>query len=179
MNLSLRYLFFLSINFLSTIAWSQFGFGSSGCGPSDSVVVDCKSHEIELSINGNITRSKIDCGRPGLTKNGVGQIGGLQPTTNVGDSVNIEGINGMGVPPYGSGEVFHITPPVGSNRQPSKANNSLGCIHVTQEILDTLKSCQGAKLEIKNATGGGNGHEPRPAPESSALSRGSVRRTTR
>lgn len=177
MNLSLRYLFFVSIYFISATAWSQFG--TSGCDSEDSVVVDCKSHEIELNIKGKTTRSQIDCGRPGLTKNGVGQIGGIQPTTNVGDSVNIEGINGMGVAPYGDGEVFHITPPVGSNRQPSKANNSLGCIHVTQEILDTLKNCHGAKLEIKNATKGGNGHEPRPAPESSAFSRGSLRRSTR
>jgi len=137
----------------------------SKCGPEDSVLVDCKTHQIELTIGGQKKKADINCGRPGLTKNGTGRIGSPIPTTNVGEAVNIEGLAGMGAPPpqgMGDGEVFHLPPPVHKPTKIRKANISLGCIHVNAEILDILKQCRGAQLEIRGAAAGSGGRYSAP-----------------
>lgn len=129
---------------------------SQNSGPCGKVIVDCGIHEISLMVNGQLTTSPIDCGRAGLTKNGTGYVGAVIDTTNVGKAVDIN-IPGMGSPPRGTGEVFHLTPPVSQAPTPRKADNSLGCIHVSQSILSALSGCAGTPMEILNASGGTSG----------------------
>jgi hypothetical protein len=144
------------------------------CDRETTVVVDCKTHQVEFWSNGlKRGSSDIDCGKSGLTKVGQGYIGGYYPpgserianTQLVGGVIDIN-IPGLGLD--GDAVVFHQTPPYKSGAQPSKSNSSKGCVHITQNVLKTLSHCEGAKLKICNADKAGCGEPSKTSPSDSA-----------
>ncbi len=122
----------------------------AACG---NVIVDCATHRIVIGGKSLSAReSVIDCGRPGLTKNGMGKIGGRHSGRRVKDGVAIDNFPGMGQ--SGGGKVFHTVfwrnPP-----WPKGQDASRGCIRISPPVLAILKTCKGSNLQIKNAKGGG------------------------
>jgi hypothetical protein len=131
---------------------SNGSFLNSNSGACGSVKVDCATHKISIiPVNINPRAAVIDCGRMGLTKNGIGMVGGLHSGSVVKDGVNIQ-IPGMGE--SGGGKVFH-TCFWRQDPRPTGQNSSAGCVHTSPAVLAKLKTCKGSPLEIVNAEGGG------------------------
>lgn len=133
------------------------GGSDSVRGSCGSVTVDCRAMKIHFSgARLSDSDALIDCGRGTTTKNGYGTIGGRHSGRLVKDGVQINNIPGMGA--SGGGRVFHVAW-WKKNGLATGANDSKGCIHVSPRALQLLKTCKGARLEIKGARGRG---ESRP-----------------
>jgi hypothetical protein len=129
-------------------------YSSGECGY---VKIDCGSHKIYFSkIALDPIDQVIDCGRPGLTLNGLGKVGGITHGNVVKTGVDMS-VRGMGTP--GGGKWFH-TPWWRPGQQPTGTNSSKGCIHVNPAVMNKLMSCEGADMEILNATNGGSNPIP-------------------
>ena len=119
------------------------------------VKVDCGEHKIYLSKTQSPALSTsdqtIDCGRAGLTHNGIGTVGGPRSGNVVKDGLQIN-IPGMG--DAGGGKWFH-TAWWRPGQMPNGTDSSKGCIHISPNMLKKLKTCDKAPLEILNATNGG------------------------
>jgi len=129
-------------------------YSSGECGY---VKIDCGSHKIFFSkIALDPIDQVIDCGRPGLTLNGLGKVGGITHGNVVKTGVDMS-VRGMGTP--GGGKWFH-TPWWRPGQQPTGTNSSKGCIHVNPAVMNKLMKCEGADMEILNATNGGSNPVP-------------------
>lgn len=135
--------YFLVLFFiLNHLMYAKISSGeSSSCGD---IKVDCSSHQMTIGSDSPVS---IDCGKNGATPSGIGKVGSLHSGEVVKDGVKVEGIGNM----FETGKVFHLPPGGG---EPTKSDNSKGCIHVNEKTLSKLKTCQGSSLSIAGSDGG-------------------------
>lgn len=126
------------------------------CGP---VTVDCHIHKIKFKD----VEAVINCGANGTTPNTKGKVGGPHKGEIVKDGVDIKA-PGMGQD--GGGKVFHTPNPDDKSSVPTGVDNTKGCIGVDNEVLEKLKKCEGAPLEIiGNGDSRGSSHLPKDHPK--------------